>query len=213
MSYINWTNVLNLARISSLEDEVKTAIEEWVESIGIDIELGRNFLSNEIATDSPEIHSINDDYVNSIILKNYPVIEITRLRDNINADNTSDIVTLEEHTNFEVELEKGIIHIVDAFGSTIMPMKTYFTKGINTVDVAYTYGYLSVPDDIIAFADLIAVRVSKIWNDVFGEKGVDFKMGDYEEKLSQYYKKNKSVFDDQLDIVKIKLMTKYGATV
>jgi len=211
--YITWATAVALSGKTEVDltDSVKNAIVDYVETIGIELFLNRDFSLHEITISNPELHS-PDKYQDNIMLKHYPVVTITRLRDNIHASLEADITTLVEHANFEVQKDNGIIKLIyDSDDELIEPI-VFFTSGTNTVDVAYTYGYSTPPDDIKAFANLLAAKIIKIWEFMDGSSNmVSYKMGNYEEKFNEIIIKGvDSQIDNLINTSKIKLLSKYG---
>ena len=210
--YITWETAVALSgkSIVDLNDNIKNAIVDYVETIGIELFLGRDFTSHDITIINPELHSPNSNQ-QSIILKNYPVISITRLRDNIHVSLESSISTLVEHVNFEVIKDTGIIKLIYDSDEEIIEPILFFTSGTNTVDVAYTYGFETPPDDIKAFANLLASKIIKLWEYMDGTTNLkSYKMANYEQRVIDIVKSVDSGIDYLIKNAKVKLLSKYG---
>ena len=217
--YIDWDiaggGVAGLSDISILTTDLKDSIIQRVEILKIEAGLNRDFAQGTVAIGDPELHSPGDNQ-DFLILNNFPVIAVTRLRDNIQATVASSIITLIEHTNFEIEKEKGIIRLIpDVFDSTIMKQISEFTAGYNTVDVCYTYGYASAPGDICAFANLLAGKLIRMWYEKMYESSgaedyEEIEMGDYSKKVGKLYQLVYKQYKDELDEQWMNLRTKYG---
>ncbi len=209
--YIDFTKAKSLAGINdTLTDAIKDAITEWVENLKIKLILGTDFSSGSVTTSDPELHSISE-FQDSIILKKFPVISVSRLRDNIRASSPK---TLVENTDFAIDKNIGAIYIIrntdNIYNDTIDISGYYFTTGINTVDVAYTYGWSDIPEDIKSFAIVYAAKILRMWSK-FTNAGdtIEFSMGDYSEKVGQWDKVIDNQFDPIINESLIALKSKY----
>jgi hypothetical protein len=215
--YITWSKAIGLS--GKTETEIAAAKEiiiEWVEKIGIELFLGRDFAETIISTNDPELHNIGDNQ-DTIILKNFPVVSISRLRDNIQSSVAADIKTLIEHTDFEVDKDSGIVQLIKNSSNSIFSdcnCLGYFTEGRNTVDVAYTHGFDTIPNDICAYADILAAKIISLWDNIVNKGGVEsFRMADYEESIGNLLSNITTIFDNELNLMRIKLYSKYGKSV
>jgi len=213
--YVTWATASNLVGIdaSTLNANIKDAIIERVEYLEIEQLLGQGMLFDQvytIDTNIPELHSANDNQ-DFIVARNFPIVSVIRLRDNIHATVTSSILTLVEHTNFEIQKDTGIIKLVRSLSDSLLMKKIeFFTAGINTIDLCYTYGFDSVPNDIKAYADMLAAKIIKAWNQFYNLDGTEsFQMGDYTEKVGEWFKHIDSQFDPHINRMLISLKSKY----
>ena len=181
---------------------VTSTLQEWVRG-RIDLELGRDFQSTgEVTTSDPEVHTIKDSYMDSIQTKNFPILAVSRLRDNILSDN---VLTLNE-VNYHIEKESGIILLkYDARAvNTGVTRIDYFTKGVGTVDIAYTYGFASVPSEVQTLANWMAAMLAKFaYTEGLIGSGVttEVTIGDYKEKkfYDEKYKGIAEKYKDDID--------------
>ncbi len=209
--YIDWTIVKGITGLTDTEltSAVKASIENLVEILGIDALFGRDFGMHTIDTSNPELHNIDYEYARTLIVRNFPVISIERLRDNIQ-DATPTILV--EHDDFEVDKRTGMI--VLSFDATLgndVSLHTYFTKGVNTVDVAYTYGFTSVPSDIVAYANMLAAKVCSFWKRLLYSNGIpDYEqMGDYQRRFTNQFNSIDQFYDPIIKNVLFSLKSKY----
>ena len=68
----------------------------------------------------------------SLTLKNHPVISVSQVEDNG--------TVLVDGTNYEVYLEEAQIRL--------LPESRYFIKKRQSIEIKYTWGYASVPEDV-----------------------------------------------------------------
>ena len=156
MSYGNSQNIADLADVDV--SYVTTALLAWVDAF-INTHFGRNDFSLAV-TETEEIHSIKNKDEESVMTKYFPIIDVTTLRDNILS---SSVLTLNS-LNYCVDTEAGIITLIQnetnlAAGVTL---RSYFTKGTSTVDVTYSHGWASLPNEILQLANLIGAKMAKI---------------------------------------------------
>lgn len=209
--YIDFDKAKVLSGISdTLTTAIKDAIVEWVENLKIKLLLGTDFNSKVISTSNPELYSIKD-FQDSIVLKNFPIISVTRLRDNIRATSPT---TLVENTDFVIDKATGTIYIIknedNITNGTLDVSGYYFTSGINTVDIAYVYGWSAIPDDVKSFATVYASKILRMWSKFANTGDVEsFTMGDYSEKVGQWSKVVDSQFDPIINESIIALKSKY----
>ena len=213
--YIDWSKAITLSGVTEVDvtDAVKNAIADWIERVGIELELGQplGFDSGEITVSDPELKTIVE-LQDTIILDHFPIITVTRLRDNIRATNANNILTLVEETNFEIDKESGIIKLTGELSdSNLMRKIEVFTVGWNTVDVAYTYGFATIPNYLRAFATLVATKALKVWN-IISNNSTDFqmlKMGDYTKQYGKMADRF-SLLQIDIDRAKLVLRSKLG---
>ena len=214
--YIDFDVAIKLAGLTLLDvndANLQEAIVNYVENLSIDAVFGRDFLMDEITTSNPELHNIGENQ-NTIITKHFPIISVTRLRTNIRATVSSSVLTLTEHTNFEIDKNAGLIHLIIAEEMTdIMKTIEYFVEGYNSTDVCYTYGYLTPPSDIIAYANIMAakiLRAYKNWEIDVSSNTISLTMGDYTEKVSDWARQMNDVYDTILNKSLLMLLNKYA---
>ena len=215
-NYITWSRACSLAGIveSDLNADEKEAIDDWVEEVGINLEFGCDSFSitSRIATVNSEIHNIDSDNQKALILDHSPVVSVERLRDNIRTTTPTELI---EDDQFIIDKKAGIIKLIDFWetgnSQSLSSMQNCFTKGAGMVDVAYTYGYAAVPNDIKAYATMLAAKAILVMKSFAGSVGfASFKMGDYTENLGSLYKQNADFLDSSIETAKMKLRTKYG---
>jgi len=95
----------------------------------------------------------------TIILERSPVIGVEYVKHFVNTDNP---VTLGSN-DYDVDLDTGIIQLRNSRERTIedrivgAPM--FFSAGVNAIEVKYTHGYETVPDDVRRFANTFGARL------------------------------------------------------
>ena len=197
--YIDWDVATALSGVSdSLTADIKTAIEQWVEELKIKMTLGTDFASHTVSSDDPELYSVGD-FQDSIILMHHPVISMIRVRDNIRASSPT---TLVEGDDYTVDKKAGIIYLIPSSDVTVLTALdsdfqygNYFTSGKNVVDVSYVYGFSSIPDDVIAYANVCAAKMIRMWSKFYNDNDIEgFTMGDYTERVGAWSK----MLDSQL---------------
>lgn len=211
-TYIDWDIAKSLSGIDdTLDDTIKSAISQWVEDIQIKLLLNADFSVTVVGSDNPEMYNIGE-FQNAITLKNFPVISVSRVRDNIRATTPT---TLVEDTNYTIVKETGTVFLIDSVKDNIVigndfANNNYFTEGINIVDVCYSYGYAAIPDDVKAYANMNAAKVLKLWSRLKNSGDVDsFTMGDYTEKIGMWGNSADSKFDPLIIAAQIALNSKY----
>jgi len=219
-SYIDWEDACYMVGADPTAiDNIKDPIIQWVETLGIELELGRDistaFQENTVSSSDPELHSIERDDQDTLIAKHFPIISVTRLRDNIQASNSNNILTLTEHTNFEIEKETGLIRLTGELqDSNLMKKIEFFTQGYNTVDLCYVWGFTSIPNDVKAFANLMAAALLRQYDKMVasGESAglKRLQMGDYEEEVGDMYKNAQNEFMASVKLSSYRLKSKYG---
>ena len=211
--YIDWDYASSVVGVSAagLTDDVKDAIIQEVEWLMIDSILGGGMSFDkvyEVDSAAPELHSIGLQQ-SFIILKKFPVVSVTRLRDNIRS--SVSVVTLTEGVDFEVNKDTGVINLVNSEQGSLANVVSFFTKGHSTVDVSYVYGFSSVPNDIKAFANLLAAKSIKSWY-LFdnGDVSGSFTMGDYTEKVGEWSRQLADRFGPTISMALSSLKAKYS---
>ena len=134
---------------------------EQIERVGTGVEaeidrmLGQTFDSNDGSyyTATDEYHDVSYDYQKDFVLRNAPIVSVTKFEVNQNAESLTpsytDLVT-EGTDNYSVDAETGRARIEKA--NFLAPI------GQKQVRFTYTYGMATVPKDIKRLALLMAGR-------------------------------------------------------
>ena len=102
------------------------------------------------STDKTETFTINDDYTNTIIMSESPLVSVTSVKERANYSDAYTTLTTNAY-QYYVDLESDSITRTDTHGNPIN-----FQKGLGAVQVAYKAGYSSTPSDLkLAIFDLI----------------------------------------------------------
>ena len=102
------------------------------------------------STDKTETVTINDDYTNTIIMSESPLVSVTSVKERANYSDAYTTLTTNAY-QYYVDLESDSITRTDTHGNPIN-----FQKGLGAVQVAYKAGYSSTPSDLkLAIFDLI----------------------------------------------------------
>ncbi len=158
MAYVTASKAASLAGVEVAY--ITAELIEWVDA-WIDTYFGRDFESHEISTNDPEIHDIIDYDTQSTIrltAKNFPIQTVTRLRDNINSTSPATINAL----NYRIDKEAGIVILYynNTSAASGITQIASFTTGIAAVDLCYTYGFATVPNEVEALANYIAAKIA-----------------------------------------------------
>jgi len=173
-------------------DDIKETWRDWAKTI-IDQECQHDFYANDAGT---EVHDIDRDDQDTVILRHWPVLSVTRLRDCINGVTSSTPTTISSD-HYHVYTADGRIRLVSDTYS-------YFTKGPVNVDVQYTYGYTEVPSDVRMLANMLVAFRAQVWLleeeqasvSALGVKSIV--MADYEATFGQDLKMVESKFGDKV---------------
>ena len=171
--------------------DIKEAWRDWAKTI-IDQECRHDFYSHNVGT---EVHDIDRDDQDTVILRHWPPISVTRLRDSINGVTSSAPTTIASG-HYHIYNDGRLRLVSDAY--------SVFTKGPVNVDVQYTYGYSEVPSDVRMLANMLVAFRAQVWlleqeaagSGAFGAKKIV--MADYEETFGQDLKIIESKFGDKI---------------
>lgn len=144
------TGYTTKALVASLLGVDESEIEdEWIAwATGyIDTYTCRNF--NE--TEKIEYFDIETGNTDTLFLKYFPIVSVLYVKDNESTVDTNDYL---------IYYDTGIIKLktVEELTTVLYP---YFTEGRQKVEVKYTYGYATIPEQITYAATLIAARIAK----------------------------------------------------
>jgi len=123
----------------------------------IDAYCNRDFTQH---TGEVEYHDGQGQYHNTIILRNYPVLEVTSVKED---------GTLLTETEEYVWYEDG--RIVKCSNGYIDPKNVYWKAKAKVIEVTYDYGYTSVPPEITTICTHIVIEWLKRWAFKFTEIG------------------------------------------
>lgn len=184
MAYVDWDLVAGDGTIPSASD--KAIIEQQV-GVFLIATFGQDFLEHSVLVSDSELHTIGVNQ-NFIIAKNFPIISIQKLKDNI-VNNISP-TELTEGENFTVRKCSGLITLIqpidginnlENFGD-----RFYFTQGVNSVSLAYTYGFVTLPTDIQGLVNISASFLYKaIKKSSSSGDFTEIEMGDFRKKVGQ----------------------------
>lgn len=156
MSYATKAEVASISQV----DETTYVTEhllDWVDNY-----INSHFNRSDFGTVSEETekHSIENSYEDSIMVEYCPINSVTELKDNIRGFSPFTFNAL----NYVVDSDAGIIYLdinntSEAIGVT---QRSYFTKGRNSVEVTYTHGWDTVPDEIRELANLVTAKMARI---------------------------------------------------
>lgn len=128
---------------TNITDEMKKVIKQW-----IDLEIYRDGFGESITIE--ELYNISEYKKQTLMLNKFPIIGDIEIINN--ADNTDDVIS---DTEYIFDIETGIINLKTG----------YFTKGIGTVKVTYSYGFETIPDEINRLGNLLLAKWALIQND------------------------------------------------
>ncbi len=176
----------NLAGVdlADITAEMTEAINDWIDANIKKTGFGE---SESIV----EYHDIRKSGQNELILKNFPVTELTEVINGVHNDSPETLVL---NTDFVLDSDTGIIQLL---------CKKFF-QGFNSVKVTYKYGYTAVPQLIIQIATLMAAKWAKIKSQPIpegegGEVLKSIRIGDYSEGYDLGFMTVKSEYDDMLN--------------
>lgn len=194
MAFTFYGNVSEASTLSGVVEAditifMQQSINNWIDLNIREYGFGKNDVSDEY-------HSIFNTEQKELILEKFPVISKDSLSivDNVNSNTPINV----DEDCYHIDLQSGIVQIIPVQNSTVQTIN-YFTKGIHSVKVDYSYGYESVPDDISKIATLLIAKWTKIKNTNADADGLkSLKAGDYSETKDLDFMLIKSEFDEEL---------------
>jgi len=138
-------SIKNDARINVIIDQVSQLVKTYCGSTIIDY----------ASTNKVEFFNIKDNYTNSIILGESPLIEVVSVEER--QDQAGAYVTLiTENSDSSGKYEYVVDTDSDSIVRTTSSTEKAFAKGMKAVKVTYKAGYTSTPEDLkLAVFDLI----------------------------------------------------------
>jgi len=138
-------SIKNDARINVVIDQVSQLVKTYCGSTIIDY----------ASTNKVEFFNIKDNYTNSIILGESPLIEVVSVEER--QDQAGAYVTLiTENSDSSGKYEYVVDTDSDSIVRTTSSTEKAFAKGMKAVKVTYKAGYTSTPEDLkLAIFDLI----------------------------------------------------------
>jgi len=138
-------SIKNDARINVVIDQVSQLVKTYCGSTIIDY----------ASTNKVEFFNIKDNYTNSIILGESPLIEVVSVEER--QDQAGAYVTLiTENSDSSGKYEYVVDTDSDSIVRTTSSTEKAFAKGMKAVKVTYKAGYTSTPEDLkLAVFDLI----------------------------------------------------------
>ena len=138
-------SIKNDARINVVIDQVSQLVKTYCGSTIMDY----------ASTNKVEFFNIKDNYTNSIILGESPLIEVVSVEER--QDQAGAYVTLiTENSDSSGKYEYVVDTDSDSIVRTTSSTEKAFAKGMKAVKVTYKAGYTSTPEDLIlAIFDLI----------------------------------------------------------
>ncbi len=138
-------SIKNDARINVVIDQVSQLVKTYCGSTIIDY----------ASTNKVEFFNIKDNYTNSIILGESPLIEVVSVEER--QDQADAYVTLiTENSDSSGKYEYVVDTDSDSIVRTTSSTEKAFAKGMKAVKVTYKAGYTSTPEDLkLAIFDLI----------------------------------------------------------
>jgi len=182
------------------ESDIQGTWRDWAK-VCIDLECGHDFYSHDSDT---EYYDIVDSQ-SVLLLRNYPVLALTQLRDNVNGIYTQTPTTIDD--DYHLESEAGIITLL---GGT----QSYFTTGKANADVEYTYGYSSTPVEVRMLANMLVAFRAQIYllekngESIFGLQSLQ--IADYRETFGQDLGPIKAKLVDDIKRMMLLVKRKYG---
>lgn len=129
--------------------DIKDAWRDWANWI-INMECGKDFYSHDVT----EYHDISEDQA-VILLEHYPIITVTTVQDNVNGLGNANPTTITS-AHYNIQMDCGILTLISDTYSV-------YTKGIQNVSVAYTYGWLNVPSEVATMANMLIAWRGQVW--------------------------------------------------
>ena len=185
--------------VADLTEEMQKSVNRWINA---KLKMEGFVVSDEVT----EYHSVDESGITELMLENCPVVALV-LTDDANAT----IPVVVNASAYYIDLNTGIIQLLINKALTGSDIITEFVVGVNSVKVVYTYGYESIPSDIIQLATLVLAKWGKINNqqtDADGLKSV--KIGDYTEAYDLNFLNINSEFDEQIKGILEYAIEKYG---
>jgi len=167
MAYTSSDKVKKYAQVqySDLGFTDDASFTSWIETVLIpaaegyvDLYTGRSFGSQQVT----EVYDGNGK--NYLLLRNYPVTNISSIKINGSTIDPSDYVW---HRSGLVKLKS-----------------TVFPEGVGNIEVTYTYGYQSIPPAIDDATARIAARILQIM--VQNKMGILVRVDDFKVQLADY---------------------------
>jgi hypothetical protein len=208
MAFIFYGDVSTAIKLSGLtleSSDVSTELQEII----------NNWINSEIKfegfgspVEAVEYYDINRQYQSELMLKKFPVTDVTELIDGFNSINKTLMV---KDKDFVIDKETGIIQIIHNNEQYNLFAKKYFSVGHNSVKVTYKYGFESVPDLIKSIASLALAKQLKIGsysNDTGNIKSI--KIGNWGESYDTDMGNIKQEYDDKIKSMIIKAKQQFG---
>lgn len=144
-----------------------------------------------------ELYTIKDSKTNTLVLRNMPIIKDSiTLYDDMNSGDPIEV----NSDCYVVDNDSGIIQILTDKQLSGENLISYFAKGIKSIRVTYEYGFDVVPDDIIAFANLLGAKWLDINNSQSNMDGLkSYKAADYTETYDILFSGVKSKYDSDIN--------------
>ena len=156
MSYGIAANIAELAGVNV--SYATTSLLAWIDSF-INSHFNRSDFAG-VGTEIQEIHHIRNKEEDSVVTKYFPVVAVTAIRDDILGSSPLTLNSL----NYYVDTEAGIITLINNETSLVsgVSLRSYFTRGMSTVDISYTHGWATAPDEITQLANFLGAKIAKI---------------------------------------------------
>ncbi len=188
--YGSVTDAASLAGVdvADITDAMQTAINNWIKT---------NIKEDgfETTSDLTEYYDVGRSDQKQLVLNHHPIISIASLIDDFRNNGG----TLLDASGYVIDLITGILQLDPANVTTGKNAIYYFTKGFNTVQIIYTFGYVTVPDIISNIATLMAAKWAKIKAQQAEADGLkSIQIGDYKEAYDLTFMNIKSEFDGEL---------------
>jgi len=200
MSYPSKEKAEELSGIaeSEMSDAMIASIDNWINT--------KFRPEGFIELEADELYHVNDNRINKLILKNFPVTEITEITNDVNG---TPVILADD--SYIVDNETGILYLKESNDDEIYS----FTKGIFNVRIKYKYGFVSVPNDIMEFATLLLAKWVSVSNAQAEADGnlKSIKIGDYSESYDLSFMSVTSQYDNGIDSLKTKLVARYVRSV
>jgi hypothetical protein len=171
----------------SVTQEMQDAVNQW-----IDTNIKDGF---GLVEDADEYYDIKKLGQTELVLKNFPISEVTELYDLARYNEP----VLIDPSNYSVDKDSGILQLIKSNYLMRQGDNAHFSVGTRAVRVKYKYGFNEVPGDIKQIATLMAAKWAKIKSqqtDMDGLKSV--KMANYSESYDLEFMNIKSEYDEIL---------------
>jgi hypothetical protein len=178
--------------IEDITESMMSTIDQWINSKIRD----SGFL---VSIDASEILDIDENNKSSILLQNIPVIEGSVVLTD-NQHNEPETIDSDE---YYVDLNTGIIKLYN---------HNRLTKGLSTVKIDYTYGFESVPNDIITLSNLLLAKWAEINKTQASADGTmkSQRIGNYSESFDLDFMAVKSKYDIMINSLFNSVINKYN---